>query len=59
MLYLSQSEPKAWLWRPGEAGGHEPIATEGLAAGIDVPALGVRLVMAEAYADVRLATAAT
>jgi Uma2 family endonuclease len=49
ILYLSQDEPRAWLYGPD---GDEPAELAGLAAVVELPALGLRLPLAELYEDV-------
>ena len=58
MLYLSQDEPRAWLYRPTMAEGDEPIEVAGLEAEIALPELGIVLTLAELYEDVPPAEAA-
>lgn len=55
VLYLSQDEPRAWLYRPTLPEGDEPLEFAGLAAEVPLPELGIALPMAELYADVELA----
>ena len=52
VLYLSQDEPRAWLYRPTTAEGDEPIEVAGLEAEIALPELGIVLTLAELYEDV-------
>ena len=56
-LYLSQDEPRAWLYRPGAPEGDEPVELAGLEAAIELPDLGLRLPLAELYEDVTFAGA--
>jgi Uma2 family endonuclease len=52
VLYLSQDEPRAWLYRPTTAEGDEPIEVAGPEAEIALPELGIVLTLAELYEDV-------
>ena len=52
VLYLSQDEPRAWLYRPGLPDGDEPLEYAGLGAEIPLPDLGITLALAELYEDV-------
>lgn len=52
VLYLSQDEPRAWLYRPTQPDGDEPIELAGPEAEIALPELGIVLSMAELYEDV-------
>jgi Uma2 family endonuclease len=54
VLFLAQSEARAWLWRPGRDNADEPREITGLAARIVLPELGIELAMAELYEDVTL-----
>jgi Uma2 family endonuclease len=54
VLYLSQDEPRAWLYRPGR---REPTELAGLEAVVDLPALGLRLPLVELYEDATFAGA--
>jgi Uma2 family endonuclease len=54
VLYLSQDEPRAWLYRPCTPDAERPDEIEGLEREIPLPDLGVTLAMAELYEDVEL-----
>jgi Uma2 family endonuclease len=55
LLYVWQDQPKAHLYSPTQDGGTEPREIRGLDQTIELPALGVRLPMAEIYRDVTFA----
>jgi Uma2 family endonuclease len=57
VLYLWQDEVQARLWRSGEGGAAEPEEITDLEATIELPALELRLSMAELYRDVDLPAA--
>lgn len=57
VLYLWQDEVRARLWRPAEAPDAEPVDVTDRDATIDLPALELRLLMAELYRDVDLPAA--
>ena len=52
VLYLSQDEPRAWLYRPTAPEGDEPIEVAGIEVEVALPELGIVLGLAELYEDV-------
>ena len=52
VLYLWQDQPRARLWLPAEDGGAGPRGLTGIDGELDLPALGLKLPMAELYRDV-------
>ena len=52
ILYLSQDEPRAWLYGPD---GDEPVELAGTDVEVELPGLGLRLPLAEMYEDVTFA----
>jgi Uma2 family endonuclease len=49
-LVCSQDEARVWIWPRGDAGwAAAPKMIEGIEASVDVPALGIRIPLAEVY----------
>lgn len=55
VLYLSPSEPRAWLYRPGLPEGDEPLEFGRPEDEIPLPELGIGLPLVELYEDVTFA----
>lgn len=53
-LVVSQDEPRTWVWVRGTADFARPAVVSGLDAAVAVPALDLRLPLAEIYADLNL-----
>lgn len=59
VLYVAQDRAHAELYRPDEPDGDVPITMTSLDGGFELPELEVTLTMADLYADVTFAAAAT